>query len=1060
MKNRMKYMTLALAGAVAMALSCQSENLLVPDTPVDGYVRIDFRTDVPVMSEVQTKAVDPDGGGVQNMQVFCFDANGIFITTVKAELVPDAPQSGSTASLSGKVSATVPEHAVTLQLVGNQNLTFFEEDAYRGMTEAEVMASLEASAGRMIYWARKSVDELRQCTTAATAVKLLRNQAKITLSVEQGINFVNEGWVVVNSNAFGTIAPFDPETETFTAPTIQNPFVTLPDNDAKLGDYLDVRTNPEEYIFESLNSDSEPIDFIVKGRQNGGGSLYYRISIIDKEGSYLPILRNHHYTVNIAGPLYYGVETFAEALTTPPTNNVWVSVSDNISQVQDNENRLSVEKTSVVIGEDEFVLPDHEYVLSYTVENLKGGQVSQAEVSWLDGNDVARPSFSHVFDASTGKGTITINLNDMGDRAKREGTLFVKYGRLSRKIKIVTVKKQQFIPAWITTNIYGGKTGENVTMMFHIPEDCPMELFPMDVLVSVNDLDVRNASGMVLPIITKGEEGYGQDNGIGYKYVLTVEKPGVQRVYLETIVDHVASDKVNVTIEARHFESLTKTATFKTESNHSILLHNLRSYVAAMPADEAIYYYFVPQKKNARVEFEAHLGQVYRENPGAGNYDEVLSDALGTYYVDYVAPNVNFTGNPANVDEFLLYSENLEHNHDLPSGSTYYFDFYKIDASKWSSTAGRVLGFYRNNNATAGAGTVLHLKTNTPRADEVVRIATNPYGAPSVTTGVKGENVTVDYSVETATGTGLYRSAVFELTTFHPFHFSAQVKDKNGARIPASPYIGDFDNAEPEIDYVQLTYEPGQKVDVEFDVTSFKSNMQGVADADQVSVDPFGTAFEIYIDAPTLELDEEAVAAAGLSSKIMKDSSVPGRVIYKVDADREAERANGRSSMPALAADGATKDAVTKETITVNQVGERKSIPFKTKNIVSAGDITISSDEDVVVYYRKNFKIQNTSIVGKLKFRENGTSVKEVPVGSFVPFETLPSYNRIGTVAVEQADGTFELRLRSEYEYSWSTGRVKFQYTADGKTYEKTFTSLSNLFDTLNTNEVIILEML
>ena len=112
--------------------------------------------------------------------------------------------------------------------------------------------------------------------------------------------------------------------------------------------------------------------------------------------------------------------------------------------------------------------------------------------------------------------------------------------------------------------------------------------------------------------------------------------------------------KVNVTIETRHFESLTKTATFKTEANHSILLHNLRSYVAEMPADEVIYYYFVPQKKNARVEFSTYLGQVYRDNPGTRNYDETFTDALGTYYVDYVTPNV---------DEFLLYSENLEHSH-------------------------------------------------------------------------------------------------------------------------------------------------------------------------------------------------------------------------------------------------------------------------------------------------------------------------------------------------------------------------------------------------------------
>ena len=228
MKNRMKYMILALAGAVAMALSCQSEDLLVPETPdvQDGYVTVEFLADVPAMNVVKTKAVDPDGGGVQQMQVFCFDANGIFITTVKASVTLDPPASGTAASLSGKVSVTVPEHAVTLQLVGNQNLTFFEEDRYRGMTEVEVMASLEASAGRMIYWARKTVTELRQCTTVATAVKLLRNQAKITLAIKDGVNFQQKGWIVVNSNAFGTVAPYNPVTETFEAPTMADPFET------------------------------------------------------------------------------------------------------------------------------------------------------------------------------------------------------------------------------------------------------------------------------------------------------------------------------------------------------------------------------------------------------------------------------------------------------------------------------------------------------------------------------------------------------------------------------------------------------------------------------------------------------------------------------------------------------------------------------------------------------------------------------------------------------------------------------------------------------------------
>ena len=168
-----------------------------------------------------------------------------------------------------------------------------------------------------------------------------------------------------------------------------------------------------------------------------------------------------------------------------------MAVSDNISAISDESYRLSVDKTAVVIAEDDFVYPDREYELHYSVESLVGGSVSAADVSWVEGNQVARMPFDHNFDASTGRGKIRVYLNEMGELGKREGTLLVKYGRLTRKIKITTIKKQAFIPAWITTNIYGGAAGENVTMMFHIPDDFPLEMYPFDVLVSVNDLDVR-----------------------------------------------------------------------------------------------------------------------------------------------------------------------------------------------------------------------------------------------------------------------------------------------------------------------------------------------------------------------------------------------------------------------------------------------------------------------------------------------------------------------------------------------------------------------------------------
>ncbi len=1016
---------MTLVGILALSIACQHEDFLLPDAGMtqDGYVTLCFNVEVPDMSVVETKAVDPDGGGVQQISIFCFDKNALFITVTTAKVIADM----GNPSLSGTFEASVPEHAATLHLIGNQNLTYFKEENYRGMSEVDVMASLEASAGRMIYWARKTVAEMLSYNSSSNPVMLLRNQAKITLNV--GTDFVQKGWVVVNSNAFGTVAPYSPEYGGFTVPTITAPFVTLPDNRAKLGDYLDILTNDVEYIFETENTAADPVDFILKGARPGEEDRYYRISLMDENGDYVMIMRNHHYTVNIVGDLYYGQSTFQEALEAPATNNVWVSVSDNISQVQDSKHSLEVERTSVVIGEDEFREPNT-YYLHYTVKNMDDSTPAQAQVSWMEGNDVALSSFTHTFDAVTGKGTILITLNQMGALQKREGTLFVKYGRLSRKIKVITVKEQNFEPAWVTTNIYGMEAGENVTMMFTVPDDCPAELFPMDVLLSVNDMDIRNASGMVLPIRMAGEEDYGDDNGIGYKYVFTVAGPGMQRVYLKSILNHTEFNEMTVTltVEAPHFSTLSKTATFQTSVDARILIHNLSSYVGAMPADEYIYYYLVPQKINAPVEFVTHIGKVVDSEPAAGTGVSLANPMGEITHFEFIAPNVDFDADGGyNVDEFLFYSQNLEHNHD--HAGDFYFDFYTgLNPSNWSATGGRVLGFFRNTTSgIPGQGATYHLKTNKPKADEVVRIASNVYGATSVTTGTKGDMATTDYVAPYGknTGTGVYKSCIFELATFHPFHFAATV---NG--------IGTNIQGEKEevTDDVLLSYVPGQTINLELDVTSFKSSIRGndgtiLPDEEQVSVDPFGTAFDIYIDAPMLKIDENSDLYT--SGKVTKDPAVAGRFIYHVAASRDAERAGTLE---------ATEDIST----TADQTGERKRIPFKTGSIVSAGEIVISSDESKVVFYRKKFRVQNKSIAGRLQYRKDGV-LTDIPAGSFVPFEADPTYNRIGTVTVRD-EGQYELRLRGEYRYDWNTDKVKFQFIDGNVTYEKIFASLNALY--------------
>ena len=86
MKTRIINTIMALAGFLTLNVACQTEDLLIPgsDMAPEGYMNLRFNVEVPDMSRVSTKAVDPDGGGVQQISVFCFDRNDLFITVTAA----------------------------------------------------------------------------------------------------------------------------------------------------------------------------------------------------------------------------------------------------------------------------------------------------------------------------------------------------------------------------------------------------------------------------------------------------------------------------------------------------------------------------------------------------------------------------------------------------------------------------------------------------------------------------------------------------------------------------------------------------------------------------------------------------------------------------------------------------------------------------------------------------------------------------------------------------------------------------------------------------------------
>lgn len=177
---------MVLVAIAVLLVSCRQDEWLDPSPAVrEGYVALRFSADIPAMEKVTTRAVDPDGGGVQDMTLFCFDSYGLFITTVDANVNEETVNTGT-------FQAEVPENTRTVHFVANQVMTDFEQDQFRNKSESEVMALLEGSSGRMICWARfacdNSTDELKkqdiaqQMSTAGNNIKMLRNHAKVSVN--------------------------------------------------------------------------------------------------------------------------------------------------------------------------------------------------------------------------------------------------------------------------------------------------------------------------------------------------------------------------------------------------------------------------------------------------------------------------------------------------------------------------------------------------------------------------------------------------------------------------------------------------------------------------------------------------------------------------------------------------------------------------------------------------------------------------------------------------------------------------------------------------------------
>lgn len=647
-------------------------------------VKLNFCTVIPDAIEVNTRSVDQDGWGIQNLWAFCFDASGNYIgrslATVQGNVMDRARQ----------FSVEVSNQTCTIHLLGNQYLDDFQDAQYIGVHENTVMTGLVSTSNKITYWGRVTAgsnEALKTAFTEATEsspIPMYRNQAWISYQFENESENNIAGYAICNVYANGTSVPFNSATQQFDW-SINKPFITTPATRLKATDPEDVDTEDNKYIFETPNTGEDEIYLIFKDT----GGKYYKVSVCDENKNPLPIYRNYNYIINFTEQpnSQYGATTFEAAKQLAPLNNTWVAIDASIPSIGNEQiGTLAVENTSVIYTEG------GEKTLKYTYTASSSSSNQTPEVTWVSNDGVAAETFVNNY--SNGKGSITIQVNQAKEGEVLRGELQIKVGALVRYIKVYSIVTYSFLPTWCTTGVYNGASEQDVAFVFTIPDTYPEELLPVRCLITAPLLHSNGA--VPLSVIMAGDEGFGAEqneskNRIDYKYVYEAEKTGTHRIYFHTNYADQTVEKGSIMLEAENFTTSTTEFTFSNTLGEQLKIVNAQTYAGESTGavEDEVYYMMASRKKGEQITFQLRCGdnnselpagvriRVFTENLEPADktvFTQGSSDLGAGNYWEYTTTsgpdNLVFVTTKADFDETIRFStpyDSEENEHYRPS---------------------------------------------------------------------------------------------------------------------------------------------------------------------------------------------------------------------------------------------------------------------------------------------------------------------------------------------------------------------------------------------------------
>lgn len=515
----------------------------------NGMVRLNIQTQVPGLK--LTRSIDVNGEAITTLWLVAFNENGNMISRVQATLSNNnVGADGGSANF----TASVPSSTRILHLLANVNMDNFVDADYIGRSESEVIAPMVSSSGNLVYWGRKTFTSEEDLTGFAAqptggAITLYRNQAQVKYTVAPGSGLEVLGWAACNQYAYGTVAPypFDFDLQT-------NDFVTaLPEAyNVKATDPREVNQNEADgdprYVFETPNPENDQLYVIMRIKKTADNSdKYYKIMLVDENKVPYQIIRNHQYIINISDVnTSFGVGDFEAAKNATPANNPWITVDDVIPEVINGNTTLRIEGQTTVVYQE---------AGEKTIDFYYNGGSDGLEIKWISNPGVATGEPVVTWTSST-DGKITLQVPEPPANGILEGTLSIreKNGVLSRRVKVLLCKPFEFTPVWVSSEI-PLLDGENIAVLFEIPEDYPQELLPVQVKFGCDLIDAQTGDANKLDVISeetkykvpvyKSETSSWVTEEVemdwNYKYVYTATRTGKHRVNFRTILTNIGS---------------------------------------------------------------------------------------------------------------------------------------------------------------------------------------------------------------------------------------------------------------------------------------------------------------------------------------------------------------------------------------------------------------------------------------------------------------------------------------------------------------------------------------